>query len=187
MRVGRRPPDQLGGALAGLRHEQHDRRRGPVVLERDARGALVAGAVAAGAADEGGRVVGARVRRAGAAVDSRHRVHAAEGDGQRVVVPAVRVGSPAGSRRPPAEPWRRNRARTSRPALVLPARSMQAPLNDAFAVVRARVDLRRSAGVDPRRCVRAVERDPERLVVPAVRVRLSCRNAELPAAPCRRS
>ena len=96
LRVGRRPPDQLGGALAGLGHEQRHRRRGRVVLERDARGALVTGAVTAGAADDGGQVVGSRVRRAGAAVDSGHRVHAAEVDGQRVVVPAVRVRSPAG-------------------------------------------------------------------------------------------
>ena len=94
-----------------------------------------------------------------------------------MVVPAVRVGSPARSRR-----HLRSRGvigeRERRGGTGVAGSVGAGPAERRVRSVRARVDLRRGAGVDPRRCVRAVERDPDRLVVPAVRIRLAGRSAE---------
>src|SRR5439155_17268609 len=56
------------------------------------RVALIARLVAAGAAQRSGRIVGSRVSGRGAGVDVGCLVAAAKVDGDRVVVPAVRVG-----------------------------------------------------------------------------------------------
>ena len=143
-------------------------RRRLVVLRREERGgALVARLVDARSAQRDGRIVRPRVGRLRAGGDAGGSVGALEGDGDRVVVPAVRVRRAS------------RRARLRRRLVVLerqhrrcrvPGDVAARPSDRRSARVRPAVGRVRGARLEPGGRVAPVEVDGEAVVVPTVRI-----------------
>ena len=150
------------------------RGRSRVVLDREVAGREIAGAVAALARNQSDRAVRGAVRHRGTAGEARGRVRTVDGEGDGVVVPAVRVGGP--SRRGGGD----DRSRLvvleteAEPAAEVPRLVGTAARDRCRAAVRAAVGGVR-AGVDAGGLVGAGERDRDRMVVPAVQVRAAPR------------
>ena len=162
------PALRVRGAAGACGH----RRPGRVVAEPEGPRGRVPGAVYAGTVHRGGRVVGAGVALSrDAGIEPRHRVRPAEGDRQHMVVPTVRVGSAGRSRgddRPGSVVPERKRPRAGVPRVILAGARHR-----GVRRVRAGVGLRGDAGLDSGDGVRAGEADRERMVVPAVRIRVA--------------
>ena len=162
------PAVRIGSTRRSRRHD----RAGRVVAEPERLSRRVPRSIRARAADRGVLVVGPGIcLRRHARVDPRRRISSGEGDKERVVVPAVRVGRAARGRahhRPRGVVAQREGVDRRVPGHVAAG-----PADGCVLRVGPGIGLRPDAGVHPRGRVRAGEADRQRVVVPAVRVRVA--------------